>query len=1001
MDFPVRFDNPWALLLILLVIPMTWYGWRTLTGQAPLRRSIVCGVRAMVVIGLALTLAEPRWEQRNESLTLVMLIDRTRSISRPLEAEAYRYLRTAVEAAEKNDDRKPEDRLAIINIGAEARVEQMADRATVVDLTTPVINQDATNLADGLRMAMAVAPRDSSLRFVLVSDGNENIDNVMAVADIARANGIPVDVLPLRYDHTNEVMFDRIQTQSQAREGQNVTLNLILRARRATTGQIVLFRNDEPVDLDPESPAVGLAVNLNEGVNTFRPTIPMDRPGPQRLRAEFQPDILEDDAIASNNRAETVVIVGGEGRVLLVRSSPTESAALEQALTDAQIKVDAVEPSSVADDLMVLSGYDSIILANIPAHVFPTKMHETLRLYVHEIGGGLVMIGGPETFGAGGWIDTDLEKALPVRLDPPDKTQMPRGALVCIMHSSEIPQGNYWAEQCAIGAIEALSRLDLAGVIDFDWGRPGVNAGCDWVVPLQEVGDKTAAINAIKKMTMGDMPDFPPAMSMALQALQQANAGQKHVIIISDGDPQRPTQQMLQQFVDSKISISTVVAGGHGNPADAQTMQWIATTTGGEFYNPTNPNQYKQIFIKEAMVIKRSLIVEGEVYQPIHRLSVKPGPFVGRWANLPTLDGYVLTAPRPGHDPELVTENGDPILAFWQYGVGRSIAFTSDATTRWSSRWNSWSGFQQFLEQTVRWTMRPAAPSNVLLKTRLEGDRAVIEVEALTAEGSFATFGTVSGVLVTPSLDAKPIRLQQVGPGQWRAETPVDEQGTYVVNLVREDQDGRKTPIQAGISNPYSQELRDLEDNVALLTEVAERTGGVILPEQPESAQLFRRENLPRPAALTDLWPLLAIIAATLFLFDVATRRLAIDPRRMRGRLAALMGSRASSAGAGMDRLKEARGQARDQLEPRDARESKRVASTTFDADESVATPIDLDATGDPEPGLKSKPRRETRAEPAAEGESDESYTSRLLRAKRRAKGGDSESEPPDGGSAE
>ncbi len=1006
MDLPIQFDNPGALLLSLLIVPIVWFGWRHLTGMSVVRRGIICSLRSLVVVLIAVTIAQPKWLERSESMTVILMIDRSNSISHQLEAYALDYLR---QASDDPEGKQPFDRLGVINIGGEARVVQAVDRATILDPGTTIEERNATNLAHAVRLGLAIAPRDSAVRFVLVSDGNETTGNVMAVAEIAQANKIPIDVLKLTYDYQKEVLFERIMAPSMAREGQPISLRFALRSRQATTGRLSLYQNDTLIDLSPEEQSsMSVPVALDEGINVRTVTLTLSQKGPQRFRAVFEPDNPDDDPIASNNRADAVVVVGGEGRVLVIHEVAEETASFRAAMHDAAIDVDTALPNEVTSDLLFLSAYDSIVLANVPAHAFGAGVDDALRRYVHDIGGGLIMLGGPDSFGAGGWINSEVSKALPVRLDPPEKSQMPKGALVCIMHSSEIPQGNYWGQQCAISAVEALSRLDDVGVIDFDWGVGGPNNGCNWVFPLGPAGDKSAPISAIKKMTMGDMPDFTPSMQMALTALQNNKAGQKHVIIISDGDPSPPSQAMLNQFIAAKISISTVIAGGHGNPQDVQQMANIARQTGGTAYNPQRPNQMPKIFIKEAMIVRRSLIVEGETYQTIHQPTGRPGPFVGRWPALPTVQGYVLTAPRPGYDPEIVSNFGDrdPIMAQWQYGLGKSVAFTSDVSSRWALAWVDWADFQAFWEQIVRWSMRPAAPSNIQQSTRVEGNKAVVEVNVLGSDNSFANFGKISGVVISPDLKEQLFNLQQIGPGKWRGEYTVDREGSWIANMIYENPEGDRSSIQSGVSVPYSPEFSSLRDNAPLLQAVYQATHGRDLPGDPKQADLFNREGLETPKSLTDIWPLMAIIAASLFLMDVAARRLAIDPIALRRRLYAMMHGGSSTAGQSLDRLKQTRSEVQERVTsrrktPQEVADAQAAAEARFEADAGAAgSAIDLDEVGG-EGGdgslKKVKPERarpESKADDADEG----SYTSRLLEAKRRARQQGQDKDKPQGG---
>lgn len=994
MDLPIQFDNPGALLLALLIVPIIWIGWKHLTGMSVVRRGIICALRSLVILLVAFTIAEPKWLERSESMTVILMIDRSNSISHQLESYALNYLR---KASDDPEGKQPFDRLGVINIGAEARVVQAIDRSTILDTGTTIEERNATNLAHAVRLGLAIAPRDSAVRFVLVSDGNETTGNVMAVADIARANKIPIDVLKLTYDYPKEVRFERIMAPSMAREGQPISLRFALRSRQATSGRISLYQNDTLIDLNADDPAsMSVPVDLEEGVNVRTVTLTLSQKGPQRFRAVFEPNNPEDDPISTNNRADAVVVVGGEGRVLVIHELAEETASFRAAMREAAIEVDTAMPNEVTSDLLFLSGYDSIVLANVPAHAFGAGVDDALRRYVHDIGGGLIMLGGPDSFGAGGWINSEVSKALPVRLDPPEKSQMPKGALVCIMHSCEIPQGNYWGQQCAIAAVEALSRLDDVGIIDFDWNVGGPNQGCNWVYPLGPAGDKSAPINAIKKMAMGDMPDFAPSMQMALTALKNNTAGQKHVIIISDGDPSPPGQALLNQFIAAKISISTVIAGGHGNPQDVQQMASIAKQTGGTAYNPSRPNQMPKIFIKEAMIVRRSLIVEGETYQAIHQPTGRPGPFSGRYPALPTMQGYVLTAPRPGYDPEIVSNFGDrdPIMAQWQYGLGKSVAFTTDATSRWAQAWVDWADFQGFWEQIVRWSMRPAAPSNIQQSTRIEGNKAIVEINVLGSDNAFANFGKISGLVMSPDLKEQVFTPQQIGPGKWRGEYTVDREGSWVANMIYENPEGERSSIQSGVSVPYSPEFSALRDNAPLLVAVSQATYGRDLPSDPAQADLFNREGLETPKSLTDIWPLMAIFAASLFLMDVAARRLAIDPIALRRRLDALLHGGSSSAGKSLDRLKQTRSEVQERVTSRrkpreEADEAQQAADVRFEADESSSgSAMDLDDVGkSSSEGVLKKARPDRAApEPKQADAEDGSYTSRLLEAKRRAR---------------
>jgi uncharacterized membrane protein len=707
----------------------------------------------------------------------------------------------------------------------------------------------------------------------------------------------------------------------------------------------------------------------------------------------------------------------------VIDDGAVQSAYLVEALQQSDITVARVDPSSIGG-LIELSGYDAVILANIPYWSIPPDLDRALHAYVHDLGGGLVMLGGVNSFGAGGWNAAEVRKALPVDLDPPAMQQLPRGALCIIMHSCEMAQGNYWGERVAIAAIEALSAQDYVGIIDFEWGGGGVN----WVYQMALAGDKTAPIAAAKKMSNGDMPDFGATMEQALKGFDNVRAGKKHAIIITDGDPQPPNAALVQKYIDAKISVTSVMVGGHGTPGDQSKLQKLANDTGGTFYNVTNPRNLPQIFIKEAQLVTRSLIVDGSTYQPsvVSRL---PGPVEG-FATVPAIDGYVLTAARAGLAQTPIVAIGelsgqtvsDPIFANWNYGLGKSIAYTSDLTGLWGSHWVAWGDFRAFWEKAIRWVMRPSSPVNFTVNTRQEGDRTYVEVEALEGDAGFLSNLQTNAIVLGPDGRPQPLSLQQICPGRYRGEFRTDEAGAYLVNIsYAAGQGGGSTGagtgasggasgggggpirgnVQAAVTVPYSSEYRALKHNRALMQELVDRTGGrMLLSGDPELADLFNREGLTVPRSPKRIWDLLAILAASLFVLDVAARRLSIDGAWLRAALSRAVGRPGVAGQNTMEAWKKARSQvAHRRIEPSEAAAELIDRAVKFEADESNrAAAIDVGAEGPQRSPDAAPSPMHRRDEPAPAQGDAEDYTSRLLKAKRRARGGDDQ--PPGKGGA-
>ncbi len=129
------------------------------------------------------------------------------------------------------------------------------------------------------------------------------------------------------------------------------------------------------------------------------------------------------------------------------------------------------------------------------------------------------MIGGPQSFGAGGWQEPRWRRPSPSTSDLKSIKVEGKSGLVLIMHASEMAEGNAWQRKIAKLAIEKLSPMDMVGVLLL--GPPAVG-GRQWHIPFQAIGNKKAAMIAkLDDMMPGDMPDVDPVLQHGLQGADQ------------------------------------------------------------------------------------------------------------------------------------------------------------------------------------------------------------------------------------------------------------------------------------------------------------------------------------------------------------------------------------------------------------------------------------------------------------------------------------------------
>lgn len=954
---PFNVTHPIYLLLLLPTLGWVgWLAWRSDVQLSPWRRWGSAILRVIIVLLLVGALAGVQWKTAIEGMNLFFVLDRSDSIPEAQQQQGLDLL-TEVSALKQKKDQG-----GVIVFGTEAAIEFAPNPVVALEKVQAVVGTERTDLGAAIRLGTAGFPETGQKRLVVFTDGNENIGDALEAVRAARPLGVTIDVVPMGVRRANDVALQKIGLPQNLKKGAAFESKIFVQADHPTPATVRLYRND--VYLGEQE------VRLEQGKNLLTFPQTLDEPGFYNYDVRIE---ARSDVVPQNNRASGFTFVRGDPRILVVSADPEEDSTLVDALRTAKMEVKVVGANAFPPSLAEIQSYDAIFLSNVSSGDLGLESQRLLESAVLDFGVGVVCIGGDNTYTAGGYRGTPLETMLPVSMELESKKVLPSGAVVLVMHGMEFANGNQVARECAIGVLDALGPQDELGVILWDGTER-------WVVPLEKVGDKKKAGRAIAGMNQGDLVSFEGVMSEAYQALEDSKAHLKHIIVFSDGDPGAPSDTLMQDITKARITASSVLISGHAGP---EIMIGIADRGNGRFYNVSSATDLPQIFLKETAVILKSAIYE-EPFKPQLRLSSEVVRGIGA-AEYPQLLGYVATSPKDRAETPLWTPQGDPLLAHWQHGLGRVVAFTSDAKPRWAKSWLAWERYQQFWLQAAQWCLRRLENAEFTTDVTVEAGEGIISVDALDTEGQYRNFLQMAATVVSPSGERQPVLLDQVGPGRYEARFPTREAGTYAVNVM-EIENGQVVAQQsAGANVNYSPEFASMEPNRHLLHLLAETGGGRVLdPLNPaDNPYLHDRVKTFQPH---DLWEWLLRLAIILFVLDVGFRRIQIEREEWERARAAVKGAlmfwKPTPKVQQTDESLAALLSRRDQVRSRQVRSGDQ-REDLFQPTQPTASPLPSTQPSEPRPTPAAPTVEEAPPEPASS--KPQSPTDRLLAAKRRA----------------
>lgn len=860
-------DALWLLFLLPVVVLLARKGGSGAVLRKGARRLSVA-IRLLIVTLIVFSIANLQLVTTSDRLATVFLLDVSDSVGTDGRGQELDFTRKSLLTMQESQQ------AGVVVFGQEALVEKLVSKDKNIGNLESTPTTSYSNLAEAVRLGTALLPGDSQRRLVLMSDGNQNIDEVRNAAKIAAANGVQIDVVPLNRSGGPEVSIGNLQVPSNLRQGEEFAVKVAVDSNYAGPARLLILQDGQVISDKP--------VDLKEGSNLFSEQLVAKNKGFANYTAKI---VAGKDTLDQNNEANAYSLVKGGPRALLVEGHPdqNEAANLQAALTQSGIEATTISPDKFPS-LNDLTQYDTVLLVNVPANTLTQANMTVLQAYVKDLGKGMIMVGGEESFGLGGYFRTPVEDMLPVELQLPSKLQTPSVAMVMVIDRSGSMADAYngpgagasgiakieLAKDAAYLAATQLSNTDQVGVVVFD-------TQSQWQVPLGPMGNPSNLVSPIGRIAPGGGTNIYSGLAPAIEALKSSTAKNKHIILLTDGQDSEGIDYhgLYGQAQQYGITISTV---GLGEDVNSTLLSDMAKQGGGRYTFVNDPTNLPKIFAKEAHLAARSYIVE-ENFTPVVS---DPSPILQGITGTPELKGYVATRAKGTATQALVTKRNEPLLATWQYGLGRVAAWTSDAKGRWATNWLSWQDFPKFWSQMVRWTVAENEAGGLQVQTKTVGNRIYVTADAISPSSQYLNGLDVKAKVVASSLNSQEdVTLVQTAPGHYEGYFTPKNTGSFIVNVQGEGattgsttQDVNLTQTVGAVAQ-YSPEYKQLGSNDALLKDIAALTGGQVLTEP---AQAFR-DDLRNTTHQQELWPWLLLLAILLFPLDIAARRIRLSPR--------------------------------------------------------------------------------------------------------------------------
>ena len=751
------------LFWLLLLIPAFYLIATTLVNRKKWLRNTAAFFRVIAIIFIILALTRPFFNNTSEDIHVTYLVDVSQSIDLESVKNASDKIEQSIKALEASDSH------SIYIFANGLRKTNLPQLRKTIDSWKDLGDdhfRSKSSIASSLETLKMVYPANKVKKMILFSDGVETEKDLEASISSLKDENIELSFSSLKKIQKPEVSVVSMTSSSPvAYRGEVVQIKAEILSNYDTKAKVNFISQGVIV----HQTEVELTKNKKESV-LFDVTTNEITSGIWETEVS-----AEKDHFPINNKARCSLIMQGEAKILALHNTPTKLREFKRALYKQGISVDLRGKFGLPASLQALTEFDAIMLADIEATNFTPRQMDNIKQFVTEFGGGLIMTGSENSFGLGGYYKTPIEEVLPVTSRYEKEKEQPSLAMVLVIDKSGSMQGPpiALARQASKAAVELLSMRDEVGVIAFD-GQAQI------IASMTSAANKSEVLSQIDSIGAGGGTNMYPAMAEGKDMLSTTSAKIKHMIVLSDGQSQGGDfEGIASELAEIGVTVSTVSLG---QGAAVDLMAAIAQIGNGRAYVTNNAEDMPRIFTKETMEASRSAIKE----EPFIPLKIDDSDYL-QGINMdesPLLLGYVMTKAKPTAQVQLLTENGDPLLASGRYGLGKSVAFTSDATELWAGEWLEWNNFGKFWSQVVRSIVRDDSSDGFTTELLKNESEMQLQIYRSNENSTPETQISWDAVLMDNNGKHQEITIDEVGFGTYHArfKTP-PESSSFAIRL--------------------------------------------------------------------------------------------------------------------------------------------------------------------------------------------------------------------------